>query len=408
MNEPYSSQSVESRISYYGWKVVGVALLANMVGFGLIYGYGIFFKPLAAEFGWSRSVTAGAFSAYAIIHTFLAFLFGRMVDKFGPRIIVAIAGFCLGLSMILMSYVTSIWQLYLFYGVFFSIGIAGMYTPLMTTVSQWFKEKRGLAIGMTAVGVGAASLVFSPLSAWLISSFGWRFSYIVLGIIAWVVFIPVVKFVRISPHKATKTEGEVKPVEGVSFSEAWRTRTFWAFCFTWMFFSLAVFSIMIHIVPLITDRGVSLVEAGVLAGLIGIGSIIGRIIAGFTSDKIGGKKVIIIAAIVQTVAIIWLLFSKELWMLYIFVVFFGFGSGGSAGVIAAFPAHYFGLKATGAIMGFGVILAGVGSAIGPYFGGYVFDVTQSYDYMIVVCIAASIGAVISAMLMRPLKKGRVE
>ena len=100
-----------------------MSLLANLVGFGLVYSYGVFLKPLASEFGWNRSVMAGAFSFYAIFHSILAFFAGYFVDRFGPKPIILMAGFCLGLSMILMSHVTSIWELYLFYGIVFSIGI---------------------------------------------------------------------------------------------------------------------------------------------------------------------------------------------------------------------------------------------------------------------------------------------
>ena len=160
---------------------------------------------------------------------------------------------------------------------------------------------------------------------------------------------------------------------------------------------------MIHIVPLITDRGVSIVEAGVIAGLIGVGSIIGRIGAGFVSDKAGGKKVLAIALTIQLAAMVWLLFSRDTWMLYIFVLLFGLGSGGWAALMAAFPANYFGLKDTGAILGFAIILAGVGAAIGPYFGGYIFDMTQSYDYLIVLCIIVCVASVISSAFILPLK-----
>ena len=107
----------ESRRSYYGWVVVGVALLAQLLTFGLVYSFGVFFKPLAEEFGWSRAVTAGAFSAHAIIHNVFAPIIGKLADRFGPRIIVITGGFCIGLSMFLMSHVATIWQIYLSYGV---------------------------------------------------------------------------------------------------------------------------------------------------------------------------------------------------------------------------------------------------------------------------------------------------
>ncbi|MCK4782881.1 MAG: MFS transporter [Desulfobacteraceae bacterium] len=398
-----NSKNVEYELSYYGWIVVGMCFLANLVGFGLVYSYGVFFKSLASEFGWSRSIIAGAFSTYAILHNILAFFAGRLVDRYGPKLILVIAGFCLGLSMIVMKFVTSIFTLYFYFGIIFSIGIAFTYSPVMATVSRWFKTRRGLAVGLAAAGLGAGSLVFSPLSAWLISSFGWRQSYGILGIIAWVIFIPIVIFVREAPREFMQAESESESAKGLSFSEAFRTRTFWAFCFSWMSAAAALFAIMIHFVPLATDRGVSIVTAGILAGLIGAFSLIGRISAGFFSDKAGRKNIFISAFIFQLIITSWLPFAKEAWMLFIFAIIFGLSSGGWTGVIAAFPADYFGVRATGAIIGFGVIMAGVGVAIGPYLGGYFFDATQSYDLMVVMCIIATIAAIISALFLRPIK-----
>jgi MFS family permease len=399
-----NSGNSEFELYYYGWVVVGMAALANLVSFGLVYSYGVFFKPLASEFGWNRSVVAGAFSTYAITHNIFANFAGRLVDRFGPRIVLAIGGFCLGLSMIIMSHVNSVWELYLYYGLIFSLGIAATYAPVMATVSRWFKAKRGLAIDLTASGLGAGSFIFSPLSALMISSFGWRASYIFLGIIAWVIFIPIVKFIRKAPNQIMEAQRESESPEGLSFSEAFRTGTFWALCFSWMFAAVTVWTIAMHIVPLATDQGMSILRGGILAGLIGGSSLVARIVGGFLSDKVGRKKIYVGTLIFQLTVTISLLFCKKVWTLFLFAILFGLSSGGWAGIIAAFPADYFGLQATGSIIGFFVLMAGIGVAIGPYLGGYIFDTTQSYEYMIVMCIIATIGALISALLIRPVKR----
>lgn len=380
--------------------MVCMACLANLVGFGLVYAYGVFFKPVCYEFGWSRSVTVGPFSFYAIFHSILAFFAGKFCDRFGPKLILVIGGFCIGFSMILMSYANSLWELYLSYGFFLSIGIAAMYIPCTATVSRWFKERRGLAMGLAAAGLGAGSLVFSPLSVWLISTFGWRKAYSVIGILAWIVFIPIVKFIKQVPRERI----ELELSEGLSFSQAFMTGTFWAYSLAWFFVGAALWSVMIHIVPLATDRGVSMVTAGILAGLIGVGGIIGRISAGFLSDKIGRKRILITEFTLQLISFVWLLFSKETWMLFFFAIFFGLSSGGWTGVITALAGDYFGSKATGTILGFIMIVVGIGIAIGPYVGGYIFDATQSYDYMVVMCIIATVSAIISASFLRPIKK----
>jgi len=374
-----------------------MAFLANLVGYGLVFAYGIFLKPMSNEFGWSRSMIAGPFGFYAIFHNILAPFAGKLSDRFGPKVVLAMGGFCLGLSMVLVRYVTTIWELYFLFGVLFSMGVAGEYIPVMSTVLRWFTVKRGLAVGLTAAGVGAGSLFFSPLCMWLILSFGWKTAYLVLGVLAWVSFIPVVKFIKQVPRESM----ELGKLDGFSFFEASRTRAFWALGFSQLFIAGAMWAMLIHIIPLATDRGVPMMTAGILGGVIGATSIIGRISSGFFSDKVGRKRILITEFIFQSIAFMWLLFSTEVWMLFLFAILFGLSSGGWAGVIAALPADYFGFKATGSILGFATNLGGIGIAVGPYLGGYIFDTTRSYNNMVTMCLIASIAAIISASFLRP-------
>jgi MFS family permease len=306
--------------------------------------------------------------------------------------------------MILMSHITTIWELYLYYAFLFGLGVAAVYAPMMATVSRWFTLKRGLAIGLTASGLGAGSLGLSPLVAWLISSYGWRTAYVFVGAMAFTFFIPIVIFIKQAPREGLEAESQRESIGDFSFVEALRTRALWIFSFSWLFIALALWAIMIHIVPLLTDKGIPLKIAGFLAGLAGGGSIIGRISAGFLSDKLGRKTILFTAYCFQLMMLIWLLFSKEIWMFFVFAPLFGISFGGWAGVIAAFPADYFGLKATGAIFGFVVIMAGIGVAIGSFMGGYIFDITHSYNYMIVMCILATIIAMVLASLMKTPEK----
>ena len=391
----------ESSLSYYGWLVVAMAFLANLIAFGLVYAFSVFFKPLASEFGWSRAMTAAAFSVYAISHDVFAPVTGWLTDRFGPRVTAAMGGLCLASSMVLMSRITSIWEFYLYYALLFGLGIAAVYAPMMATVSRWFTLKRGLAIGLTAAGLGVGSLVLSPLAAWLISSCGWRTAYLCVGVMAFAIFIPITVLIKRAPSKSLGVEGEGEPSKGFSFGEALRTRALWIFSLSWLFIALALWAIMVHIVPLLTDREVPLTTAGFLAGFIGGGSLIGRIGAGFLSDRLGRKLILLTAYIFQLMILIWLLFSTEMWMFYVFAPLFGISFGGWAGVIAAFPADYFGSRATGAIFGFSMIIVGIGGAIGPYLGGYIFDITHSYGCMIGISILATIVGILLASLLKP-------
>ncbi len=402
----------ESSPSYYGWIVVASAFAATMIAYGITYSFSVFLKPLYSEFGWTRAATAGAFSAYALSHNLFAPLSGWLTDRLGPRIVAATGGLCLAGSMVLMSTISSITEFYFYYVIFVGWGVAAAYTPMMATVSRWFTAKRGLAISLSASGLGTGSLVLSPLAAWLISSYGWRTAYVSVGVIAFVVFIPIVLFVRKSPaehyggtdliDREADAEQPAEPVRIIHFTfiDALKTRALWALGFSWFFAALALWTIMIHIVPLMTDKGIALTTAGFLAGLAGGGSIIGRISAGFLSDRLGRKRVLLAALLFQAVMLFWLLFSRETWMFFVFAPLFGMSFGGWAGVIPAFPADYFGLKSTGTIFGFVIIMAGVGVAAGSFFGGYIFDLTNSYNYTIIMCFLGTLMAVASAAFLK--------
>lgn len=255
-------------------------------------------------------------------------------------------------------------------------------------------------MGIAAVGAGGGSLVFSPFCAWLVSSYGWRIAYVVLGVVCWGLFIPIVKLIKRAPGERNKVAIEGGNSLSFAFSEALRTGAFWMLAFVWFFVALALFAIMIHIIPLLTDRGVPFVTAGVLAGLMGGVSIIGRISGGFLSDKKGRKCILLVALVFQLITLIWFLFSNKFWMFFLFAAFFGLSFGGWGGIIGAFPADFFGSKATGTILGFILIFAGTGAAIGPYVGGYIFDNTGSYYHMIWVCIFATVIAIVFGLLLK--------
>jgi len=197
-------------------------------------------------------------------------------------------------------------------------------------------------------------------------------------------------------------EAEIEKESSKDFTtgEALRTRAFWMLSFAWLLASLALWAIAINIVPLLTDKGVPLVTAGTVAGVIGGVSIAGRLGGGFLSDRMGRKRCLIGGLFAQLIGIILLLFCQELWMFFLFAIILGLGMGAWAGTAPSMPADFFGSKATATVLGFVVIFAGIGVGIGPFAGGRIYDVTGSYYYMIWMCIIASVVAIICASLIK--------
>jgi len=174
---------------YYGYIVVAAAFIIMAVTWGASVSYGVFFKPMLAEFGWTRAVTSGAFSLSMLMQGLLAIMMGRLNDRFGPRIVATICGVVMGLGYLLVSQVSAVWQLYLFYGVIIGVGMSGTLVPLLSTVVRWFTKRRSMMSGIVMMGQTTGAL-FGPAAAnWLILTYDWRLSFLILGILVLVVIV---------------------------------------------------------------------------------------------------------------------------------------------------------------------------------------------------------------------------
>ena len=393
---------------FYGYVVVVCAFFCMMIVLGLHTSFGVFFKPVLTEFGWTRAMTSGAFSLAMVTHGLLGIAMGGLNDKLGPRIVLSICGLVFGLGFLLMSQISTIWQLYLFYGVIIGAGASGAWVPLMSTVARWFIDKRGLMTGIVLVGYSIGGLTIPPIATHLISTYGWRISYIILGSIALVIVISAAQFLRRDPAQVGQTpyvnnKGREPSLElgtqGLSLKEAVNTREFWVF-FSLLFCSgFCMFSVIVHIVPHVTDLGFSpAIASGILATMNG-SAIAGRVGLGSTADKIGSKGVFIIGFFLMLGILPWLVSVQEAWQLYLFAIIFGFAHGGLGVVESPLAAELFGLRSHGLI--YGVLILGwtTGAAVGPFVTGYIFDVNSSYKMAFLVGAAlALLGLLLTSVL----------
>lgn len=411
VNPGNSSSAVTKRPQFfYGYIVVLVAFFIMVLMFGTFYTFGVFFKPLSTEFGWTRAMTSGAYSLATFLSGLLAIVMGRLTDRFGSRIVMTLCGFLLGLGYLLMSQVSAIWQLYLFYGVAVGIGMGGSFAPMLSTVARWFVRRRGMMTGFVVAGIGAGTIIFPPAASWLISSYGWRTSYIIIGIIALVFIILAAQFLRHDPRQIGQLpygENEVGEenlnlqARGFSFREAIGTGQLWMLWAILFCFGFCVATIMVHVVPHATELGISAAIAASILAVIGGLSIVGRIVVGSVADRMGNKLPLIIDFVLMSGALFWLVVAKELWMLYLFAVIFGFAYGGVVALESPLVAELFGLSSHGVILGIIAFGFSVGGAVGPVLGGRIFDIIGSYQVDFLVCAAMAAIACILASLLRP-------
>jgi MFS family permease len=400
---------------FYGYVIVAVTLLIMLLAGGAQYSFGVFLNPLATEFGWSSAVISGAFSLYMVIHGALYIVTGRLNDRFGPRVVVTGTTAVMGLGYLLMSQVSAVWHVYLVYAGMISLGMSGAYVPLTSTVARWFVSRRGLMTGIALAGVGAGTMIVPPVASWLIASYGWRNSYMVIGIVVWIVIISIAQLLRRDPaqtrqlpygYSEVQAENINLEVKGFSTNEAIRTGKFWLCCLVFLGFGIFLQAIMVHIVPHAISLDIPATEASTIFIAIGGLSIIGRVVMGSVGDRVGNRAVLLICFTLTTAAIAFLQVAKEMWMFYLFASIFGFSYGGLITIQSPLIAHLFGLKAHGVIFGIIAFIVTIGGAIGPVLAGRVFDITGDYSSAFLICGILSLVSLVISPFLTPVRGGR--
>lgn len=400
---------------FYGYTIIIAASLTLLISYGLYGTFGVFFKPLLEEFGWSRATISGAYAMSMTVHGVLGVIMGALNDKLGPRLVVTTCGIFLGAGYLLMSQVNSIWQLYLYYGVIVAIGISGIWVPLMSTIARWFAKRRSVMTGIIVAGAGIGSLIAPPVMNWLIVAFGWRMSYIVIGIVTLLVMVISAQFLIRDPAKKNlQPDGELKTNDSktvfthvdTSFTlgKAVRTNQFWLAFLILLSFGYCMVAIKLHIVPHATDIGISPAIAATILAIVGGVSLFGNYVLGSIGDRIGNNRVYVIGAILVVAALVWLIWANETWMFCLIAAIFGFAFGGMASTESPLVADLFGLSSHGLIYGTIGLGFTIGASIGPYVTGYIFDVYGSYWLAFILCAVFAVICILCAALLRPLKK----
>ncbi len=400
---------------FYGYFIVGLSLIVLMMMWGTYYSFGVFFKPLLTEFGWTRATVSGATSLAMLMSGIIAIIAGSLTDRLGPRLVLAVCALLLGIGYLLMSKVTAVWQLYLFYGIIIGTGMGGAFVPLASTVARWFIDKRGAMTGIIAAGIGIGAMLAPPAATRLISVFGWRISYMIIGCVILVVVILAAQLMKRDPSMIGQTAlGEDKKVEkkemadksmievnDLTLREAFYTGRFWALAAMFFCCGFCVITIMVHIVPHALELGFSPIEAANILATIGGLSIFGKTLLGLAGDNIGSKNILIISFILLAVAMLWLLTAKEaIWMLFLFSALFGFAYGGIATSHSPLVADLFGLGSHGLLLGVAGFGVPLGGAVGPLFTGYIFDITGNYQMAFQVCCAVAITGVLTSIAIK--------
>jgi predicted MFS family arabinose efflux permease len=397
-------------VFFYGYIIVIASFFITLVVYAVQYAFGVFFKPMLSEFGWTRALTSGAFSLSWIVQGIMAIVMGKLSDRLGPRLVITICGFLIGISYLLMSQITDVWQFYVLFGLLAGTGVSGIIVPLGSTVARWFVTKRNMMTAFAFLGVSIGVLIGSPISEMLISTFDWRFSYLILGSIVFIIVILVAQFLSRDPsekkqlpfgnnEQQNKSENEAN---NLTVNEAIRVKQFWFVFFIFLCLGYINFAIFVHIVPYTTDLGIDpSVAAGVMS-IMGGSSAIGGFSLSLIADRIGNRKVYIIAFSILFLSGMFLLFATDILRLYVFAIAFSFALGGCCMTQSPMVASLFGLKSHGIVFGVLNFSFSVGATLGSLITGYIFDISGNYQMaFIITAIFGLIGTSLTFWLKPP-------
>lgn len=398
---------------YYGWIVLASCLILVTISYGIRFSFGVFFKSLEQEFSWTRAMTSGVFSIYMLFGALCAIAGGWAVDRYGAKIVFLIMAFFAFLGLSLTGRVNEPWHLFVSYSLLVAMGTGPTYVIVNALASRWFTKRRGLASAIVTSGVGLGTILMAPIADYLISGYGWRFSYFIMGVISLIIMIPCALSLKRAPSETTGEKPEAiklnssdgqNPPRPREFSalQAAKTRNFWLFISIWFLYSICLFTITTHIVRHALDLGIASMAAASIISISGFANIPSRLLMGIASDRFGRRRIAVICCLLMAASMLWVSQSSSLWMLYLFAVAFGAAYGGLAPPVVAIVGDVFGLRHIGAIFGMLEIGWVSGGAVGPALAGYIFDTTRSYDLaFLLTMVAALIMAVLFLLLRLP-------
>jgi len=373
------------------WIVLVACFLITTLTYAGSYSFGLFFKPLRAEFGWSSAATSGVFSLFMFCYCLFGIFTGWAVDRLGPRITVIGGGICLGAGFLLSGMVHELWQIYLSYGLLAGAGMSSVYGPVLTTASRWFRRRQGLALGVVSSGIGLGTFVGPPIFGRIIPLYGWRVSYLAAGIGMGSIMVLLGMLLKKDPVQEAelgrereqsttgKQTGQQSPVDEWSARQVIRTRPFWLYATVYVMVGFGLQMMLAHLIPYMQERyGLIPSAAAAVFSAIGVASATGRLIMGGVSDYLGTRKSLALSVLTEGIAIILILLAARAWMLYPFGILLGFGYGGHAPQFPALIRELFGMKRMGRNLGLQQIFYGAGALLGPLFAGWMFDRSGSY------------------------------
>ena len=404
---------------YYGWYIVGASFLILFLNSGVVFSFGVVFKPIAAEFGWGRGPVSLAFFINMIVFALSTSAVGRIYDRYGPKWVILICSSFVAIGLFLTSLMTSLWQFFLFYGVLVALGFGGTSIPLIGAMtSKWFVERRGLAVSLAITGFSMGQFALVPAFTFFAMRYGWRLSYVFMGLVTLVVNVLLALLVikegkpqafGITPpglkalEETEKSENRSKPfipAKDMNLSQALRTRSFWLFMIVMFICGSHDFFITTHLIPFATDHGVSAVTASNMLAWYGLMGLAGILISGPIADLIGVKAPVVFTFALRVFIFLLILKWTDVTSIYTFALAAGFTALITAPLNPLLIVRLYGLSHVGLLAGVITTVHLLGGGFWAFAGGMIFDYTGGYRSVFILSVVTSVLAVLCMALIR--------
>jgi MFS family permease len=402
---------------YWGWYVVVGAFLVLSVNYGARYCFGVFVNPLAAQFGWSRSVISLGASLNMFVYSLCSIFTGRIADRVAPRWIITVGAFIASLGFVLTSSIRTPLEFYVVYGLLIGISSSGMGVVVAnTSVGKWFVRKRGLAIGFATMGISFGTIVLAPTAAYIVKNMSWQAGFLFMGIVIFLIGVTLSQLLmrRSSPESyGLLPDGEVAQenilevekethVTKMSYRDMLRDGRFWVIGVSFGLALMTVMSAFVHQVAYAQDNGIERVAAASSLGAVGVAGLLGQFFFGWLSDRLKDVRYsAVLGMVVMAVGMLVLLQAKTVTVLYIYALVYGFGYGSVAPMLPILAADRFGRHVLGSVYGMLTFFNGIGGSIGPIIGGAIYDHFGSYVYVWQANIAILIVVALLLLTLKP-------
>ena len=386
----------------YGWVVVWATFVCLAIIFGVSYSFAAFFESFASEFSAQRADVSWIFGLSGFVYFVMGTLGGILADRFGPRTVCSLGMALMALGLLATSAATSLWMVYLCYGVLVGLGIAFVYTPSIASVQPWFTVRRGLAGGIASSGVGAGTLLVPVLVAMAIGPLPWREAMRWLALCVLLLGLLAVALLRRAPVSAQPGAGSA--ASGLSLRETLRTPTFRWFYLATVLASPVMFIPFAHLSASARDLGLDDEVAVSLVGLIGVGSLVGRFSIGLLADRLGRAQTLVLMQLSMALSyLIWAAAGGHV-LLALFALWFGLSYGSIVSLLPALCMDYFGARAVASVVGALYSGAALGNLLGPVLAGAAFD--HAGHYFAVMAVSAALGLLATWASWKMLRTGR--